>query len=165
MHDHKLEAQGLRLVIHHIQLVQQHMTIAIATLMARTISHDYSKYSKEEIGLVLGKPSFDKFEYMSKEERAALESVKDSLVYHYARNSHHPEFYKNGIDGMTLLDLLEMACDWKAASEMSANGSFEQSVEYNKERFGLSDQLVNILLNTRREMGWLADRDFEDREV
>jgi hypothetical protein len=93
---------------------------------------------------------------MSKEERAALDAVKDSLIHHYANNRHHPEFYAiSGVYGMNLLDLLEMVCDWKAAGEMSANGSFQQSIEYNTERFSLTPELVRILENTGREMGWM----------
>jgi hypothetical protein len=56
---------------------------------------------------------------------------------------------------MSLLDLLEMACDWKAASEMSPNGSFAGSIEYSRERFNLSDEMVRILENTGRELGWM----------
>lgn len=153
--DYELEAKGLRLVIEHINKVQKHMGYAITLLLIRVASHDQSKYSQEELGLVLGKPTFDKYEYMSPEERAALEAVKDSLVHHYANNSHHPEHYENGIQGMTLLDLLEMACDWKAAGEMSPNGSFQNSIDFNKKRFNMSPQLVEIFENTGREMGWL----------
>ena len=156
MINHELESKGLRLVVEHIGRVQHHMAHVITTLLARSNSHDRSKYSQEELGLVLGKPAFDKFEYMSPEERAALEAVKESLVYHYARNSHHPEYYSiSGVYGMSLLDLLEMVCDWKAAGEMSANGNFKQSIEFNTERFSLTPELVKILENTGRELGWL----------
>jgi hypothetical protein len=131
------------------------MSQVIANLALRSAVHDQSKYSHKEIGLVLGKPSFDKFAYMSPEERAALAAVEDSLVHHYAVNDHHPEHYENGVNDMGLLALIEMACDHKAAGEMSKDGSYEKSVEYNTERFGYSPQLVAILLNTGREMGWI----------
>lgn len=58
------------------------------------------------------------------------------------------------VDGMTLLDLLEMFCDWKAATERHKDGSIEKSIQHNKGRFNLSEQLVSILENTRKEMGW-----------
>jgi hypothetical protein len=47
-----------------------------------------------------------------------------------------------------------MLVDWKAASERHATGDIWTSIEHNRERFGLSDQLVAILRNTAREMGW-----------
>ncbi len=150
-----LESLGLRLVATHILKVQSHMTTVLNKLNIRSIRHDQSKYHEKEIGLVLGKPKFDKYEYMSKEERQALNDVKESIVHHYAINPHHPEHYKNGINGMSLLDLIEMACDWKAAGEMSLNGSFQNSIEFNTERFNMSPQLVNIFVNTGKEMGWI----------
>lgn len=154
-HDYELESKGLRLVAMHTHKVRHWMALAITTLLARSNIHDESKYSQEEMGLVVGKPAFDKYEYMSKEERAALAGVQDALVHHYAHNPHHPEHYENGVGDMSLFDLIEMCCDWKAAGEMSPNGSFAGSIEYNKERFNLSPEMVKILENTGREMGWM----------
>jgi hypothetical protein len=154
-HDPELEAKGLRLVATHINKVQYWMSTAIGLLLYRSTNHDQSKYSEDEIGLVVGKPAFDKYEYMSKEERDALTGAQDALVHHYANNDHHPEHFENGVDGMSLFGLLEMCCDWKAAGEMSPNGSFANSLEYNEKRFGLSPQLVQILKNTGRELGWI----------
>ncbi|WP_216369609.1 DUF5662 family protein, partial [Brevibacillus sp. MCWH] len=63
-------------------------------------------------------------------------------------NSHHPEFYENGVDGMDLFDLVEMVCDWMAAAKRHDDGNIYESLKINKERFGLSDQLYNIIKNT-----------------
>lgn len=184
MNDYELETKGLRLVADHIRRVQEHMQYIQSRLNIRAVIHDQSKYSDEERGLVLGKPSLDKYEYMSKEERSALEALQDSLKHHYAVNSHHPEHFityacgacfkeypkgtykcpecgydvweqQEGVLGMSLLDLIEMVCDWKAASEMSPNGSFKGSIEYSKERFKLSPELMRIIENTGRELGWI----------
>jgi hypothetical protein len=183
--DHELHAQGLRLVAEHIRLVQRWMGIVARNLNSRAVVHDQSKYSQEELGLVLGKPSFDKFEYMSVEERAALAAAQESLKHHYEVNSHHPEHFVTyecgacfkeypkgtykcsecgydvweqspGVRGMSLLDLIEMMADWKAASETSGkNSSFAGSIEFGKERWHLSDEMVRILGNTGRELGWM----------
>lgn len=62
----------------------------------------------------------------------------------------------SGIDGMTLLDVLEMLIDWKAATErMKDGGDIMKSLEINRGRFSISPQLESILLNTIREMGWV----------
>jgi hypothetical protein len=53
-----------------------------------------------------------------------------------------------GINGMTLIDLIEMLCDWKAAGLRHADGDIFRSIEINKERFGISEQLTQILENT-----------------
>ena len=49
---------------------------------------------------------------------------------------------------MNLIDLLEMICDWKASSERHADGDIFKSIEINQKRFGYSDDLKNILMNT-----------------
>jgi hypothetical protein len=58
------------------------------------------------------------------------------------------------VNAMSLLDITEMLADHKAASERTNQGSIERSMEHNRGRFGYSDQLNNILLNTVRELGW-----------
>jgi hypothetical protein len=53
-----------------------------------------------------------------------------------------------GIDGMDLVDILEMLCDWKAATLRHKSGDIMESLKINKERFKISDQLYKILVNT-----------------
>jgi len=53
---------------------------------------------------------------------------------------------------MNLFDIVEMFCDWKAASERQHNGNLLTSISKNANRFGLSPQLVNIFENTARIM-------------
>jgi hypothetical protein len=55
---------------------------------------------------------------------------------------------KKGINGMTLIDLIEMICDWIAAGLRHADGDIFKSIKINKERFDISDQLTQILINT-----------------
>lgn len=59
-----------------------------------------------------------------------------------------------GVYGMTLMDLVEMFCDWKAATERHADGSLEKSIQINRERFHLTRPLTDILENTRKELNW-----------
>ena len=80
--------------------------------------------------------------------------MKPALMNHYAINSHHPEFYKNGVDGMDLMDLVEMFCDWKAATERHVDGSPENSIGINAKRFELSPQLEMIFRNTKYQLNW-----------
>jgi len=82
-----------------------------------------------------------------------LAELKPALDHHYSHNSHHPEHYENGIDDFTLADLVEMFFDWKAASERHNDGDVLKSIEINKQRFGLSEQLCKIFENTER---WLC---------
>lgn len=140
----------------HIARVQVHIAHMQANLDERAAVHDRSKLQEPE------KSMFDEFTpklrtstYGSEEYKSFLTEMGVALKHHYAHNSHHPEHYPNGFDGMSLLDVLEMLADWKAAGERHADGSLAKSLEINKTRFGLSEQLHAILTNTARELGWL----------
>ena len=85
--------------------------------------------------------------------------MKPAIKHHQANNSHHPEYYQNGITGMSLFDLMEMLCDWQAAGERHADGgNLMRSLELNTERFSIPESLVCVLENTITEMqrleGW-----------
>lgn len=132
----------------HIARVNQLLLCAINELSIRAVTHDASKLTDAE------KPFFDeeapklkKLEFGSEEYKESLTRLKPALDHHYANNSHHPQFYENGIDGMDLFDLLEMMCDWKAAGERTPGGDILDSIEKNTDRFGISPQLVSILKN------------------
>ncbi len=121
----------------------------------RATYHDDSKLREPEKSL------FDEFmpklkdcTYGSDEYKTYLSSLKVALDNHYKNNSHHPEYYENGVDGMDLLDLVEMFMDWKAAGERHADGNINKSIEVNKGRFKLSYQLESILKNTARNYRW-----------
>lgn len=60
-----------------------------------------------------------------------------------------------GIRAMSLLDLIEMLADWKAAGERHADGSLEKSLEHNAKRFEISPELQTILRKTATELRWL----------
>ena len=49
---------------------------------------------------------------------------------------------------MNLIDVLEMVCDWTAASQRMANTDPHAGLEKQKERFGISEELFSIIKNT-----------------
>jgi Family of unknown function (DUF5662) len=61
---------------------------------------------------------------------------------------------RSSVNNMNLFDLLEMLLDWYAATKRHDDGDIQKSLEINKERFGISDQLANILANT---VPWIRD--------
>ena len=133
----------------HIKRVNELLGDASKELISRGQVHDDSKLVDPE------KAVFDEYTpklknstYGSDEYNSFLKGMGEGLKHHYENNSHHPEHYENGIDGMDLFDLVEMLIDWKAAGERHANGSLPRSLEMNKERFKIGDQLQQILLNT-----------------
>lgn len=89
--------------------------------------------------------------YGSPEYKQCLAEMGPGLKHHYAANRHHPEHHEGGIDGMNLFDVLEMFIDWTASSRRHADGDIGKSIEHNKGRFSMSDQLVKIFQNTVRD--------------
>lgn len=139
----------------HIGKVQARIAEIVSALRRRGYEHDASKLEEpEKAGFDVLTFKLATLVYGSDEYRAALEEDKPTIDHHYAVNSHHPEHYPNGIAGMSLLDVIEMLCDWKAASERTKQGSIAQSLDHNRTRFQIDDQLAAIIENTVRELEW-----------
>ena len=124
-------------------------------LQQRGINHDDSKLKNPE------KSGFDEMTeklksstYGSDEYKQMLKDLQPTLDHHYSNNSHHPEYYPNGIDDMDLFDIFEMFADWKSATERHENGNIYKSIDINKDRFKMSDQLYKIFKNTARNLNW-----------
>lgn len=133
----------------HIERVRNLLNLCIAELLKRGELHDQSKMDHPEVEIFTEYTSkLAACTYGSDEYRIYLSEMKSALDHHYDLNSHHPEHHPNGVDDMSLLDVIEMFCDWKAASERHNDGDIQRSIEVNSERFGLSPQLVSILKNT-----------------
>jgi len=137
----------------HIAKVRGYMLMAAQELIERAHTHDQSKLEDpEKESWDIATPKLASLEYGSDEYRASLRDIKPAVEHHYQKNSHHPEHYTNGIDGMTLVDLLEMLCDWKAAGERhDPPNDIIDSIEYNTKRFHISDQLAHVLFNTAED--------------
>lgn len=141
----------------HIRRVQQLLGLAAGELIRRGTCHDDSKLqSPEKEAFDIATPKLKDLVYGSSEYKAAMAEMRPAIEHHSANNSHHPEHYENGLNGFDLFDLMEMFFDWKAAGERHADGgSIQRSIEINKDRFEMSDQLCNILLNTAERQGWI----------
>ena len=135
--------------LEHIRKVSQNLNNFASNLLDRANNHDESKLHSPEKELFDElTPRLKSLTYGSDEYKQSLEELNVALEHHYANNSHHPQFYLNGISGMTLMDLVEMYCDWKAAVERTKDGDFGKSLEINEKRFNMSQQLVDIFKNT-----------------
>ena len=136
----------------HIGIVWEKIFAFTRDLNNRGLSHYLSKLGPPEVDI------FDEYTpklagttYGSDEYKQYLAEMTPALKHHYAHNRHHPEHFIDGINGMTLIDLVEMFCDWWAASERHNDGDLMKSIEINAERFGLSPQLHQILKNTAEQ--------------
>jgi hypothetical protein len=141
--------------IEHIELVRNYVMDCAIDLRERAIAHDASKLIEPELSGYAGLAEAVKdLKYGTSEYRAAFQPFKPIIQHHYAANDHHPEHFGAGVDGMNLLQIIEMLCDWKAASERGG-GDFAESLKVSVARFEIEPQLENILRNTAKYLGWM----------
>jgi hypothetical protein len=118
-------------------------------------------------------PKLKELIFGSDEYKAALVDMGEALKHHYANNRHHPEHYENGINGMTLIDVIEMVCDWMAAAQ-AKNTPID--IDYLVQRFGIIGPLFEIIVNTIHEediwnqvagvpVGYFTPEKYRDRQV
>ena len=150
--------------ISHIMTVRKYLTEIVDALHNRCFSHDRTKlYNPEKPIFDNVTPKLKELTYGSDEYKIQLKEMDVALDHHYKHNKHHPEHYENGIRDMDLVDLVEMICDWKAASERHTDGDIMKSIEINQKRFGYSDDLKSILINTvKRRMEPIQYMDISD---
>jgi hypothetical protein len=133
----------------HIERVRNLLNACAIELLKRGELHDQSKLESPEVeAFTEFTPKLAACTYGSEEYKSFLSAMKPALDHHYANNRHHPEHFKRGVNDMNLLDIVEMLCDWKAASERHNDGNIRRSIEVNALRFQMSEQLVCILENT-----------------
>jgi len=162
----------------HISQVREFMMIVANQIIQRALVHDKSKLESPEVEIFTEyTPKLKSSTYGSDEYKGFLKGMGKALKHHYENNSHHPEHYKkyvcNGcfkefkqmpnhcnvcmysqfqeepdITQMNLLDIIEMFCDWKAATMRHNDGDIRKSIELNQKRFRYSDDLKKIFENT-----------------
>lgn len=138
----------------HIVKVRNYLNQCVRELLTRGETHDQTKLEQPELDIFaeytakLAQCTYGSEEY--EQNRAEMASA---LEHHYANNRHHPEHFKNGVNDMNLLDLIEMFCDWKASSERHNDGNLRKSIDINGKRFEMSEQLIKIFENTIEVFG------------
>lgn len=147
----------------HIDRVGELLDQVISNLQLRKVIHDASKMVEPELSAFdLATPKLATLEYGSEEYKESLRELGPALQHHFDWNDHHPEHYENGVRGMSLMAVIEMLCDWRAASERTKQRTddpdkiktFADGLKFNQERFGYSDELAEILANTVKELGF-----------
>lgn len=141
----------------HIEQVRGLLLQAVGDLLNRAHEHDRSKLVDPELAVFDEyTPKLRDLTYGSDEyKRCTSEMREKGLAHHYAHNRHHPEYFVNGIAGMNLIDVIEMLCDWKAATLRHADGDLERSITLNAERWGYGEEFERLLRNTAESLGWL----------
>lgn len=133
----------------HIAEVRGLLLTVAAQLIDRAHEHDESKLADPELATFNEyTPKLREAEYGSDEYKGYLAGMGEGLAHHYAANRHHPEHFADGVRGMNALDLIEMLCDWLAATRRVANGDIDRSITQNRDRFGYGDEIETLLRNT-----------------
>ena len=137
--------------IKHIDNVNDKLMKVILLLATEAAEHDKSKLEEPE------KSIYDEYtpllrgvEYGTDEYKEILSKMKVGIDHHYKVNTHHPEYFVDGINGMSLINIIVMLVDWKAAGERHVEKPVDifRSIDINAERFKIEPQLVLILKNT-----------------
>lgn len=133
----------------HIEMVRKYIRLFVDKLTTRGVEHDRMKLESPEVEIFTEfTPKLAEATYGSDEYNGFLKEMDAALQHHYANYRHHPEHFKRGINDMNLVDIVEMFCDWKAASLRQNDGNLLKSIEINAQRFGINGQLKQILINT-----------------
>lgn len=125
----------INIIEQHCNLVRECIETFTNFLHRRGAIHDNSKYYEDEFeGFTYFNTIDPNLVYNSPGYKEAMEKIrpytKKAIKLHYSRNSHHPEYHDN-IEDMSLLDLIEMVCDWKSAS-YTYNSSIKDPIDKNK---------------------------------
>ena len=135
--------------LEHITNVRRILAYISAGLITRAAEHDATKLHPPECSVFAENThKLRAMTYGSDEYKQLLAEMQPALDHHYAVSRHHPEHFAEGINAMTLIDLIEMLADWKAATLRHADGDIWKSLEIQREKLGLSDQLAKIFANT-----------------
>ena len=137
----------------HISNIQTIFSaVIIPEIEKRSENHDLSKLRSPE------KETLDKYIPLLREVKYGTDEYKtlkksmyeEGLSSHFKNNRHHPEHFENGVNDMNLIDLLEMVCDWFAAS-LRSDTSFSEGLEGNFKEYKIDPQLAGIIKNTYEE--------------
>lgn len=150
MYQEVSKGEFIKITKEHINKVRDSMDTFSKIIKMRGLKHDLSKitsdieydnYRKVIMTLKLEKTG-------SPEYNKARESIKPAVDHHYENNEHHPEHFKDGISGMTLVDLLEMMSDWQAVNDEKPGRDIKPWIRSCKDKYKMSDDLFNVFMNT-----------------
>lgn len=135
----------------HIEQVRKYIRLMTDKLTTRGVEHDRLKLESPEVEIFAEyTPKLAESTYGSEEYAGYLKEMGPALQHHYANYRHHPEHFEKGIGDMNLVDIVEMLCDWKAATLRHNDGNLLKSIEVNAKRFGYDEQLKQIFINTAK---------------
>lgn len=143
--------------LQHIARVRELLGMFAIEMIKRGDRHDASKFLPVELGPLqemqdiidrdgIALPGTDEY-------KRRTDMLRPMLEHHRANNSHHAEFYPDGVAGMDLFDLVEMFFDWRAAN-IDRDAGAPMSLTFSCEKYEITGPLRRILFNTAERLGY-----------
>jgi hypothetical protein len=153
-----MEIDFLCETILHVSEVSENIEVIASELRKRGISHDRTKFQAIEFeAFVSTREQFKNATYGTPEYQSCVDAIQPAVEHHYQNNRHHPGFHPNGVSNMTLIDLVEMVADWKAAERRSPDKKLIDTLDSSFNKYGIGEQLGCMIKNTLASLGWIED--------
>lgn len=138
----------IKSILKHKESVKNRLLFLIAELKKRADVHDDSKLRSPEVNYLIEMDKEGKVKYGSDAYFEKMKRWECFFNHHYKENTHHPDHYQLGVDDMNIADLCEYMIDVVSYFEDLHVADAINTIDAQQERFGLSDQLANVLKNT-----------------
>ena len=132
----------------HISRVRKHMNTFVQLLLKRAINHDKSKLEEPELSWWKEMDKEPRYPYGSEEYKQKIKRWDKVFKHHYKYNRHHPEHYEYGVSEMTLVDIVEMMCDWLGYKDTIAISEALKVCDEQMKRYDIPDDIRQIIFNT-----------------
>lgn len=132
----------------HISRVRRHINTFIQLLIRRAENHDKSKLEEPELSWWKEMDKEPRYPYGSKEYKQKIKRWNKVFKHHYQYNRHHPEHYEYGVSEMTLIDIVEMMCDWLGYKDTTTVTEALKVCDEQMARYNISEELRQIIFNT-----------------
>lgn len=132
----------------HISRVRRHINTFIQLLIRRAENHDKSKLEEPELSWWKEMDKEPRYPYGSEEYKQKIKRWNKVFKHHYQYNRHHPEHYEYGISEMTLIDIVEMMCDWLGYKDTTTVTEALNVCDDQMARYNISEELRQIIFNT-----------------
>lgn len=132
----------------HIFRVRRHIDTFIQLLIRRAENHDKSKLEEPELSWWKEMDKEPRYPYGSEEYKQKIKRWNKVFKHHYQYNRHHPEHYEYGVSEMTLIDIVEMMCDWLGYKDTTTVTEALKVCDDQMARYNISEELRQIIFNT-----------------
>jgi len=139
----------------HVSEVAENLEICASNLRQRGHAHDRTKFQPMEFdAFVSTREKLKRAKFGAPEQQECVDTIRQAVDHHHANNQHHVQYYSDGIKDMSLLDILEMICDWRAATRRNSESRFKGFLEVAIKKYNISPELEKIIQTTLKELGW-----------